>query len=102
MLYQDLALVDCRDILSNLFLGREPRRFGGLFVDSKKMETGSKMMLNGLRINVPSVKTLVDVPLRRTASGSCHRQSDCSRRFDPLSMKPRGSWCPGKSAGAHD
>ena len=60
MLYQDLALVDCRDILSNLFLGRGPRRFGGLFVDSKKMETGSKMMLNGLRINVPSVKTLVE------------------------------------------
>lgn len=60
MLYQDLALVDCRDIVSNLFLGREPRRVGGLFVDRKKMEKGSKLMLNGLRINIPSVKTLVE------------------------------------------
>jgi ribose/xylose/arabinose/galactoside ABC-type transport system permease subunit/ABC-type multidrug transport system ATPase subunit len=59
VLYQDLALVDCRNILSNLFLGREPTRLGGLLVDSKRMEDGSKMMLNGLRINIPSVKTPV-------------------------------------------
>ncbi len=60
VLYQDLALVDCRDIVSNLFLGREPRHIGGLFVDRKKMEKGSKLMLNGLRINIPSVNTLVE------------------------------------------
>jgi ribose/xylose/arabinose/galactoside ABC-type transport system permease subunit/ABC-type multidrug transport system ATPase subunit len=59
VLYQDLALVDCRNILSNLFLGREPQRMGGLLVDSNSMEKGSKMMLNGLRINIPSVKTPV-------------------------------------------
>jgi D-xylose transport system ATP-binding protein len=52
-------LVECRDVLSNLFLGREPRRVGALLVDQKRMEEGSKMMLDGLRINLPSVKTPV-------------------------------------------
>ena len=59
MLYQDLALVECRDVPSNLFLGREPRRFGGLLVDRKRMDEGSRLMLEGLRINLPSVRTPV-------------------------------------------
>ena len=59
VLYQDLALVDCRNVLSNLFLGREPQRMGGLLVDRNWMEQGSKMILNGLRLNIPSVKTPV-------------------------------------------
>lgn len=58
MLYQDLALVDCRDVASNLFLGREPTTFGGM-VDIKKMLKGSELMLRGLKMKISSPKTLV-------------------------------------------
>ena len=34
--FQNLALVDCRDVAANLFLGREPTRWG-FFVDRRKM-----------------------------------------------------------------
>ena len=56
VLYQDLALVDGRDIPNNLFLGREPRRRFKWIIDRKRMEEGAKLMLSGLRINIPSVK----------------------------------------------
>lgn len=58
MLYQDLALVDCRDVASNLFLGREPVRFAGM-VDIKRMIKGSELMLKGLKMKISSPKTLV-------------------------------------------
>lgn len=55
--YQDLALADDRDVSSNLFLGREPSRF--LMVDKPRMNRESRQILNRLRSNIPSVKTLV-------------------------------------------
>ncbi|NTV81366.1 MAG: sugar ABC transporter ATP-binding protein, partial [Candidatus Aminicenantes bacterium] len=41
--YQDLALVDCRDIAANIFLGREPTR--GPLVNRKKMLAESEQVL---------------------------------------------------------
>jgi ABC-type sugar transport system ATPase subunit len=58
MLYQDLALVDCRDVAANLFLGREPTR-GRWFINRRGMLEGSKMMLAGLKMKIPSPKTPV-------------------------------------------
>ena len=55
--YQDLALADDRDVASNLFLGREPARF--FMVDKQRMNRESRDILNRLRSNIPSVKTLV-------------------------------------------
>jgi ABC-type sugar transport system ATPase subunit len=42
-LYQDLALVGCRSIAENLFLGREPTRWG--FVRRRLMEREARAML---------------------------------------------------------
>jgi simple sugar transport system ATP-binding protein len=61
--YQDLALVDTLDVTANLFLGRE-RRLGGLlgrfgFMDKKAMNRKSRADVAGLRVNLPSVSTLV-------------------------------------------
>ncbi len=58
--YQDLALVETRSVSHNIYLGREPRRFG-LFLDRQKMERDATVMLDDLNIRLPSQK--VDVEL---------------------------------------
>lgn len=52
--YQDLALVDCLDVPSNIFLGREPSR-ANFFVDKKKMYVETDELLRKLEIDVPSL-----------------------------------------------
>jgi ABC-type sugar transport system ATPase subunit len=57
MLYQDLALVDCRNVAANLFLGREPRRLGWL-VDGGRLFQTTKQILAGLRVTIASPRVL--------------------------------------------
>jgi len=58
VVYQDLALVDQRDITANLFLGREPSgRFG--VVQRRRMEQEAQRVVGSLRIRISSVRTLV-------------------------------------------
>jgi ABC-type sugar transport system ATPase subunit len=57
VVYQDLALVNQRDVANNVFLGREPRR--GLTVDKTRMVRESRDVLQRLKINIPSVYTQV-------------------------------------------
>lgn len=56
--YQDLALVDCRDVVSNIFLGRE-LVYAGFLVDRRKMQKEAGRILKGLQINIPSFNTPV-------------------------------------------
>lgn len=57
--YQNLALVGCRTISENLFLGREPTRYG--FVRRKFMRDHSMEMLSGLKqMNVTDPNARVD------------------------------------------
>ncbi len=55
--YQDLALVDQRDVAANLFLGREPHR--GPFVDRRRIYREAERVLAGLTIRLPSVRVPV-------------------------------------------
>lgn len=55
--YQDLALVECLDIATNLHLGDIPKK--RLFVDRKKMEKDAERILTELRVRVGSVRTPV-------------------------------------------
>ena len=57
VVYQDLALVNHRDVASNVFLGREPTR--GPLVDKGRMVRESREVLQTLKITIPSVHTLV-------------------------------------------
>jgi len=57
VVYQDLALVNHRDVASNVFLGREPTR--GLMVNKSRMVRESQHVLQRLKINIPSVYTQV-------------------------------------------
>jgi ABC-type sugar transport system ATPase subunit len=65
--YQDLALVDTRDVAANLFLGRELRR--GPFVDKRRMYREAEKILDGFTIKLPSVR----VPIYLLSGGQ--RQS---------------------------
>jgi ABC-type sugar transport system ATPase subunit len=56
--FQTLALVNCRDVACNLFLGREPT-FWGIFVDRQQMLTASRAALQDLGVNIPSLNAEV-------------------------------------------
>jgi ABC-type sugar transport system ATPase subunit len=58
VVYQDLALVNQRDVACNVFLGREPKR-GGIIVDKARMVRESQHVLQRLKINIPSVYSQV-------------------------------------------
>ncbi|MCF6463916.1 ATP-binding cassette domain-containing protein [Clostridium sp. Cult1] len=61
--YQDLSLVDTRDVAYNIFLGREPMK--GLFIDRKKMYKESKQLIQNLEVQVPNIK----VPVANLSGG---------------------------------
>jgi ABC-type sugar transport system ATPase subunit len=52
--FQNLALVDCRDVACNVFLGREPI-VAGLFVDRGKMISDARAALAELGVNIPTL-----------------------------------------------
>ena len=54
VVYQDLALVDQRDVACNVFLGREPRRH--IVVDRKRMRREARAVLDDLSIRISSVR----------------------------------------------
>jgi len=57
--YQGLALVGCRSIAANLFLGREPSRYG--FVRSREMNAKAQEMLTELRqLNITDIHAEVE------------------------------------------
>lgn len=56
--YQDLLLVDCRDVASNIYLGREPMR--GIIIDRRKMWADAERILATLRMRMPSVRVMVE------------------------------------------
>ncbi|WP_405620468.1 ATP-binding cassette domain-containing protein [Streptomyces sp. NBC_00076] len=61
--YQDLALCDNIDVVGNLFLGREVRKWGVL--DEVEMERRSQELLRTLSIRIPSVR----IPIASLSGG---------------------------------
>ncbi|WP_331769149.1 ATP-binding cassette domain-containing protein (plasmid) [Embleya sp. NBC_00888] len=57
VVYQDLALVECLDIATNLSLGRLPTRFG--ILDRKRMRREAGAVLADLKVRVTDVDTPV-------------------------------------------
>ena len=57
VVYQDLALVECLDIATNLSLGQLPKRFGML--DRKRMRREASEVLSNLKVRVTDVTTPV-------------------------------------------
>jgi ABC-type sugar transport system ATPase subunit len=55
--YQDLALIPTRDIVHNLFVGREPTRWA--MVDRRRMVAESHQVIELLNVDIPSVDAVV-------------------------------------------
>jgi D-xylose transport system ATP-binding protein len=71
--YQDLQLVDSLDLASNIYLGREPTR-GGIIIDRRTMWRDAEVILETLRMSIPSVKVMV-----RSLSGGQKQAAAVSR-----------------------
>ncbi len=56
--YQDLALVDVRNVADNIYLNMEPTWLG-IFINFKKLYADAKRVIDILRIDMPSVKVNV-------------------------------------------
>jgi ABC-type sugar transport system ATPase subunit len=56
--FQNLALVDSRDVAANIFLGREPTRWK-FFVDRRRMLVNAQKVIADLRVHMPNLN--VDV-----------------------------------------
>jgi ABC-type sugar transport system ATPase subunit len=56
--YQDLALVEVRDVASNIYLNMEPTRLG-IFINFKKLYADAERVIEDLHIDMPSVKVNV-------------------------------------------
>ena len=65
MVYQDLALCDDIDVAGNLFLGREPRKAGGLMLGVRRMHADARRHLDALNIRIP----LTDIPVGGLSGG---------------------------------
>lgn len=60
-LHQDLGLVECRDVVANVFLGREiGRKWFPWIMDRKVMEKETARILDRLHISIPFLKTDVE------------------------------------------
>ena len=59
VVYQNLALVDQRDVVSNIFLGRELVK--GMILDKNRMTKESSMVLKELGIEIPSLRAEVGI-----------------------------------------
>jgi D-xylose transport system ATP-binding protein len=60
VIYQELALVEEMTVAENIFLGREPRRFGGL-VDWPKVYRESKALLERFGVAIDPAARVVDL-----------------------------------------
>ena len=58
--YQDLALVDHRDVASNIYLGMEPKT-AGVVIDRRKMWADAKTVIESVRTTIQSPKTEVGI-----------------------------------------
>ena len=56
--FQDLALVNRRDVAANMHLGREPRRHG-LIVDRRQMQRQATEVVARLEVGLPTVRAMV-------------------------------------------
>jgi ABC-type sugar transport system ATPase subunit len=79
--YQDLALVDSRDVAQNLYLGREFH--WGPFVDRRRCNEGAQRIIDQLGVKLPSVR----VPAARFPAVSGKRWRSHGR-----SCSARTSW----------
>jgi D-xylose transport system ATP-binding protein len=61
VIYQELALVPEMTVAENVFLGSEPRRLGGLFIDSQTMYRRAKELLDQFGLHIDPAARVTDL-----------------------------------------
>jgi len=61
LIHQELNLADNLDVGTNIFLGREPRRFG--IVDSRTIHREARQLLDGLGLAIPTRELVSRLPI---------------------------------------
>ncbi len=64
LIHQELNLADNLDVAGNIFLGREPRRFGG-FIDSARMHREAKQYLDRVGLSISPATRLDQLTIAR-------------------------------------
>ncbi len=67
VIYQELALVPEMTVAENIFLGNEPRRACGWFIDWEKVSADAKQLMDRFGLNIPTTAVVNDL-------GVGHRQ----------------------------
>src|SRR5450432_269565 len=63
-IHQELNVLDNLDVAANVFLGREPVRFGFLrLIDRKRMHADTKVYLERLGLDVPTTTLVSALPI---------------------------------------
>lgn len=79
MVHQELQPIPARSVGENIFLGRYPKKFGGLFVDHKKMYSDTEKLLKKVRMDFDpkqhvgtlSVSQMQSVEIAKAVSANC-------------------------------
>lgn len=79
MVHQELQPIPARSVGENIFLGRYPKKFGGLFIDHKKMYSDTEKLLKKVRMDFDpkqhvgtlSVSQMQSVEIAKAVSANC-------------------------------
>jgi ribose transport system ATP-binding protein len=63
IIYQEFNLIPDLSVAENIFVGREPRRFGKLFINWKKLNNDAKAVLDRLDVHIDPKKYIGDLPI---------------------------------------
>ncbi|MFO7780131.1 MAG: sugar ABC transporter ATP-binding protein [Spirochaetia bacterium] len=58
MIYQELTVIRYRSVAANILLGREPRRFAGLFIDYPELHRRAAELLERIDVDVDPTETV--------------------------------------------
>jgi ribose transport system ATP-binding protein len=61
VIYQEFNLVPDLSVAENIFIGKEPRMIGNLFINWKKINSDASKLLNKLGVNIDSRKYIDDL-----------------------------------------
>lgn len=79
MVHQELQPIPARSVGENIFLGRYPKKLGGLFIDHKKMYSDTAQLLKKVRMDFDpkqpvgslSVSQMQSVEIAKAVSANC-------------------------------
>ena len=79
MVHQELQPIPARSVGENIFLGRYPKKFGGLLIDHKKMYSDTEKLLKKVRMDFDpkqhvgtlSVSQMQSVEIAKAVSANC-------------------------------